>query len=97
MSNNLKSFLKDAKHVVIIGMGNELRADDVVGLEVVRRLKPHASNRLTVFEGHTMPEVFISPACAVKPTHLIIVDAAELGEKPGAWRLLSNKEIDEDR
>ena len=95
LSNNLKSFLKDAKNVVVIGMGNELRADDAIGLEVVRHLKPHANDRLTVFEGYTTPEVFISPACAIRPTHIIIVDAAELGVAAGTWRFIAEKEIDE--
>jgi len=95
LSDNLVSFFKNAERVVVIGMGNELRADDAVGLEVVRRLKPYASDKLVVFEGHMTPEVFISPACAYKPTHLFIVDAAELGESPGTWRFLSKDEIDE--
>src|SRR5512137_2457115 len=88
LSDKLASFFKNAKRVVVIGMGNELRADDAVGLEVVRLLKPHVSDKLVVFEGHMTPDAFISPACIVKPTHLLIVDAAELGETPGMWRFL---------
>jgi hydrogenase 3 maturation protease len=93
--NKTISFLKNAERVVVIGMGNELRADDAVGLEIVRKLKPHESDKLLVFEGHMTPDFFISPACAHKPTHLLIVDAAELGESPGTWRFLSNDEINE--
>ena len=93
LSNKLDVFLKDAARIVVIGMGNELRCDDGVGLAVVRRLKPYASERLTVFEGHMTPEVFIAPACTFLPTHLLIVDAAELHEQPGHWRLLTQDEI----
>ena len=81
--------------VVIIGMGNELRADDAVGLHVVRLLKPYTHNRLQVFEGHMTPEAFIGPACAAHPTHLLIVDAAELHKKPGAWQVLSSNDVEE--
>jgi len=88
-------FLKAAARVVIIGMGNELRGDDAVGLQVIRLLKPYENDRLTVFEGHMMPETFVAPACAKKPTHLLIVDAAELGGPPGTWRLLTSDELDE--
>jgi hydrogenase 3 maturation protease len=95
LSDKLRSFFKNAKRVVVIGMGNELRADDAVGLEVVRHLKPYEGDKLVVFEGHTTPEAFVSPTCAAKPTHLLIVDAAELGELPGAWRFLSKDEINE--
>jgi hydrogenase 3 maturation protease len=94
--NRLTSFLKDAKSVVIIGMGNELRADDAVGLHVVRLLKPHVTNQLQVFEGHMTPEAFIRPVCARYPTHIIIIDAAELHTKPGVWQIISSDEIEED-
>lgn len=95
MLNKLTSFLKDAKRIVIIGMGNELRTDDGVGLEVVRLLKPYSDNRLQVFEAHMIPDAFIRPACKMNPTHLLIVDAAELHAKPGDWRLLSSDEVEE--
>ena len=95
MLNKLVSFLNDAKFVVIIGMGNELRADDAVGLHIVRLLKPYTNNRLQVFEGHMTPEAFIGPACAVHPTHLLIVDAAELQKKPGFWQVLSSDDVEE--
>ena len=92
--NKLVSFLNDAKFIVIIGMGNELRADDAVGLHIVRLLKRYTNNRLQVFEGHTTPEAFIGPACAVHPTHLLIVDAAELQKKPGVWQVLSSDDVE---
>ena len=76
-------------------MGNELRADDAVGLYVVRLLKPSSNTRLEVFEGHMTPEVYIGPACASHPSHVLIVDAAELGKKPGAWQILSADNIDQ--
>ena len=76
-------------------MGNELRADDAIGLRVVRLLKPYSHNRLLVFEGHMTPDVFIAPACAAQPTHLLIVDAAELHKKPGTWQVLLPNEVEE--
>jgi hydrogenase 3 maturation protease len=93
LSSSLETFLKDATRVVVIGMGNELRGDDAVGLEIVRLLKTHQNQRLTAYEGHMTPEVFIAPACSLKPSHLLIVDAAELKQEPGSWRLLSRDEI----
>jgi hydrogenase 3 maturation protease len=93
--NKLDDFFRDAKQVVIIGMGNELRSDDAIGLLVVRLLKPYSHHRLQVFEGHMTPDVFIAPACAAHPTHLLIVDAAELHKNPGAWQVLFPKEVEE--
>jgi hydrogenase 3 maturation protease len=93
--NRLTSFLKDAKSVVIIGMGNELRGDDAIGLEVVRLIKPFTTDQLQVFEGYMTPEAFIRPACKAHPTHVLIIDAAELQAKPGVWRVLSSNEVEE--
>ena len=76
-------------------MGNELRADDAVGLHVVRLLKPFSHEKLMVFEGHMTPEAYIGPACASHPTHVLIVDAAELGQKPGAWQVLSKNNVEQ--
>ena len=94
MSAKLSFFLNDAHRLVVIGMGNELRTDDAVGIEVARRLKQKMNARLTVFDGSMLPDVFIRPACAVRPSHLLIIDAAELHGHPGEWRLLSKEEID---
>jgi len=93
--NKLVRFLKEATIVVIIGMGNELRADDAVGLYVVRLLKSSSNSRLKVFEGHMTPEAYIGPACATHPTHVLIIDAAELGKKPGAWQILSTDNVEQ--
>jgi hydrogenase 3 maturation protease len=93
--DKLVGFLKDAIVVVVIGMGNELRADDAVGLHVVRLLKPFTHEKLKVFEGHMTPEAYIGPACASHPTHVLIVDAAELGQKPGAWQVLSKNNVEQ--
>jgi hydrogenase 3 maturation protease len=91
--NNLETFLKGVSRLVVIGMGNELRGDDAVGLEVVRLLKKHQSPRLTVYEGHMTPEAFITPVCSLRPSQILIIDAAELKQEPGTWRLLSRDEI----
>jgi hydrogenase 3 maturation protease len=95
LSNNLVRFLKNAGVVVLIGMGNDLRADDAVGLHVVRRLKSFSSSRLRVFEGQMTPEVYIGQTCAAHPTLVVIIDAAEIGEKPGMWQVLGPEKIEQ--
>jgi hydrogenase 3 maturation protease len=94
LSNNLEEFLCNLKHLVVIGMGNELRGDDAVGLEIVRRLKKYEGATLSLFEGHMTPEAFIPSVCQLHPSHLLIADAAELHQRPGSWRLLSKNEIE---
>ena len=94
--NNLALFLKDVQTLVVIGMGNELHGDDGVGLHVVQLLRPSHTPRLHVFEGHMTPEVYIKPACDIHPTHVLIVDAAELQTAPGTWRIIEAGELREE-
>ena len=41
------------------------------------------SKRFKAFLGHTAPENLTGEIRAFKPTHLVIIDAAEMGKKPG--------------
>jgi hydrogenase 3 maturation protease len=75
-------------------MGNELRGDDAVGLKVTHLLKACSQSNLSVFDGQTIPDMFIKPICKIKPSHVLIIDAAELKSEPGTWRMLSEEEID---
>ncbi|MCX6826868.1 MAG: hydrogenase maturation protease [candidate division Zixibacteria bacterium] len=68
-------------HLLLIGIGNEFRGDDRVGLEIVRSLKKQAPVFLEVREasgeGATLMEMW-KDADAV-----ILVDAVRSGQPPG--------------
>ena len=75
-----------ARRVAVVGIGNELAGDDGVGMHVVRALGERAGARpdLLVLETGTAPENFTGPLRRFAPTVTILVDAADLGERPGA-------------
>ncbi|MBI5000710.1 MAG: hydrogenase maturation protease [Euryarchaeota archaeon] len=87
--------MKGARRIAVLAMGNELRGDDAVALEVAKRLKMREGAALKIFEAHTVPEAFVGPVCSAAPSHVLIIDAAELGGKPGDWRVLEKDEIDD--
>ncbi len=66
---------------LIIGIGNEYRGDDAVGLIVARRLKEHLGDSVTVLEqsgdGATLMEVWRGAET------VIIIDAVMSGAAPG--------------
>jgi hydrogenase 3 maturation protease len=76
----------EPRRVAVVGVGNELMGDDGVGMHVVRALRERAGARpdLAVFETGTAPENFTGPLRRFRPTVTILVDAADLGERPGA-------------
>jgi hydrogenase maturation protease len=73
---NLKS-----QKIVLIGIGNEYRTDDAVGLTVARRLKEEAPEHIAVLEasgeGAALMELWKGADAA------ILVDAVSSGAPPG--------------
>lgn len=86
--DELRAWLSDAQRVVIAGIGNPLRRDDFVGVEIVRNLQNKVSRSVYLIECESVPESFIEPITAFKPTHILIIDAAMLDLKPGSSKLM---------
>jgi len=84
----LSSWLSDARKVVITGIGNPLRRDDFVGVEIVRNLQDKVSQLVYLIECETIPENFIEPIIEFKPTHILLIDASLLNLKPGSSKLM---------
>jgi len=89
----LKQKLKDAKRIVVLGIGSELRADDAAGLLVAEELKKIKNLKLKVFLGSTAPENFTGEIIKFKPTHILIVDSVDTDQKPGFILLINPDEV----
>ena len=83
------------KKVLVMGIGNTLLQDDGVGVHVTELFKSslEPTANLDVIDGGTiglslLPEIEDADA-------VIIVDASEIGERPGAMRIFRNQEIDQ--
>ncbi len=107
-AKNLSAFLRANRLTAVLGVGSELRGDDAAGILVARRLakspaarqvagagaRAGGSPRLVALEGHTAPESLAGKIIKLRPSHLLIVDAAEIGRAPGEWAMLSGDELD---
>ncbi len=85
--------LSGERRVAVLGIGSELRADDGAGMLVIEMLdKPPVSkicsSKLRAFAGATAPENLTGEIRRFKPSHVVMVDTAEMGEKPGTILLL---------
>ncbi|MEA2090420.1 MAG: hydrogenase 3 maturation endopeptidase HyCI [Thermoproteota archaeon] len=89
----LQNWLLDAEKVVVAGIGNPLRKDDFVGTKIVRGLQKKTSSAVCLIECETVPESFIQPIIEFKPTHILLIDAALLNQKPGSFRLVDPEEL----
>jgi len=93
IQSSLKEWLSRAERVVIAGIGNPFRRDDFVGVEIVRNLQNRVSQSVYLIEAETVPESFIAPITKFKPTHILIIDAGLLNQKPGTSKLADSKQL----
>ncbi len=84
----LKNSLKGAKNVAILGVGSELRGDDIAGMVAAEIILKANHKNIHVFLGATAPENFTGEIKKCKPTHLFIIDAADTSSKPGTIDLI---------
>jgi hydrogenase 3 maturation protease len=89
----LKKWFADAEKVVVAGIGNPIRTDDFVGVKVVQDLKGKVSKNVCLIECETVPESFIQEIVDLKPSHVLLIDAAILGIKPGETRLVFPEQV----
>jgi len=93
LERGLVNWIADGKRVAVVGVGNEMRRDDAVGVHVTRKLRGKLSRQFRLIEARTIPESYIDKVREFKPTHVLIIDAAQLGTNPGDSRLLSPRKV----
>lgn len=83
----LATSLARAKRIAILGIGSEFRGDDAAGMLVADLLArtPHEKSgpAVGVFRGSTAPENLTGEIRRFKPSHLVIIDTVDAGQKPG--------------
>jgi hydrogenase 3 maturation protease len=100
--DSIKSFFKETlsgtQKLVILGAGSCLKADDAAGVEIaerfIKKYTEECSPRLRVYSGSTAPENYSGAIKLFSPDHLIIIDAADFGEKPGEISTIDPEVID---
>jgi len=82
-----------ADRVALVGMGSELRGDDAVGLEVVRRLSGLEDDRLRVIEGGVAPENQTGVIRRFDPDWIVLVDAIAFEGEPGDSKWIESDDL----
>lgn len=79
----------------MLAVGSELYGDDAVALRVVELLEPHVGEGKSIhtFIGAAAPENCTGPIRRLNPTHLIVIDAADLGKPAGTTELLDPMQL----
>lgn len=97
MNPTLKSLsaIKDFDRVAIIGIGNEQDGDDAAGIIAARLLDaaPGKNSNLLIIEAGMYPENQTGVLRRFKPDLILFIDAAQIDETPGAYRLIELADI----
>ncbi len=75
---------------LLMGIGNEMRGDDGIGVYVARNFKKEGWE---VIVAGQVPEDFTSDIKKLHPDKLVLVDAALMGLEPGAIRVVPVEKI----
>lgn len=95
LTKELKNRLKGSGKIAVLGIGSEFRADDAAGMLVAKNILKNSkrSRRLKAFLGETAPENLTGEIKDYKPAHIIIIDTADIKQKPGTVLLMDEKDL----
>jgi hydrogenase 3 maturation protease len=86
-------FGEDERRVVLVGIGNPMRGDDGVGVKIIERLEEMGLTDVMLLNTETVPEAFTGKVESYEPTHVLLLDAANFGGRPGETRLIDSEHI----
>jgi hydrogenase 3 maturation protease len=89
----LAAALANSPRTVILGVGNDIKADDGVGPYVVDHLKNQVPNVVELINAGTVPENFLGHLSETRPSLVLIVDAALMDLRPGTIQLIDKDTI----
>ena len=95
----LSQKLDNAERVAILGIGSDLRGDDVAGISVVQQTEKLTKSKTVslqaaFFIGATAPENLTGEIKKFQPSHLIIIDSVYSDAPPGQVIVMDVPEIE---
>ncbi|MGZ4857209.1 MAG: hydrogenase maturation peptidase HycI [Methanobacteriaceae archaeon] len=91
----MEEFLKNSHKLVVLGIGNDMRGDDALGSFLAKKLSNllKYNQDVIVYDAGTVPENFTGAIKKENPSHIILIDAVDMKERPGFIRLIAKDEI----
>ena len=89
----LQRRIQDARRLVIVGIGDELIPSDRLGMYAAQKIGEEQIPGVTIFLAGTVPESITGPLRRSRPEHVLFLDAADMGAKPGTIALIGPERI----
>jgi hydrogenase 3 maturation protease len=95
----LRQKLDNASKVAVLGVGSDLRGDDVAGITAVQQIEKTIKQKLSppevkFFIGATAPENLTGEIKKFQPSHLIIIDSVHSNVPPGRITVMKPEETE---
>jgi hydrogenase 3 maturation protease len=92
IEDELRDFIRGTKKIAILGMGNNLRSDDGLGLYIIERLSID-DPRVMIENVGSVPEGFARNLAEFGAERVIMIDAADMMKPPGHTELVTKDRI----
>jgi hydrogenase 3 maturation protease len=91
----LRLLLRKSRKPALVGVGQELRGDDIAGLLVIRELQSRGAraNAPLFIEAGPLPESATGPLRRYAADGVLFIDSADMGAAPGTIAWLSPKDL----
>ncbi|MHA2428997.1 MAG: hydrogenase maturation peptidase HycI [Candidatus Hermodarchaeia archaeon] len=89
----LTAAFSNAAKVTIMGIGNDLKADDGIGPYVIEQLQNRNPSHIELINASTVPENFLSHLIESHPQLILLIDAALMQAEPGTIKLIDKETI----
>ena len=86
----LQKWAKDPRRLTVVGIGNELRRDDFIGIRLVQGLRNKVPETVMLIESDTIPESHLESIIEFNPSHILLIDAGILRLKPGESKFIES-------
>jgi hydrogenase 3 maturation protease len=93
LSDILQRRIKNARRLAIVGIGDELLPPDRLGMFAVREFEQQHLPGVRVFFAGTVPESITGPLRRFQPGHVLFLDAADMGTRPGTIAVIEPERI----
>jgi hydrogenase 3 maturation protease len=85
--------LKEARRIAVVGIGDEFSPVDRLGMVAAQEIaKLHLPGVMVFFAG-TVPESMTGPLREYQPDHILFLDAADMGARPGTIAVIKPGKI----
>jgi hydrogenase maturation protease HycI len=85
--------IKNARRLAIVGIGDELNIPDRLGMYTARELGRQHLPAVGVFYAGTVPESVTAPLRRYRPEHVLFLDSADMGARPGTIAVIEPERV----